>query len=58
MFLPFNQKICTACLTVTQLVNSKTASKLAARIKIIIININKICDLFDDAAVHLEFHIF
>ena len=36
--MPFslNKQICNACITVTQLVHSKTASKLAAPIKIII----------------------
>ena len=37
MPFPLNQQICTACITVTQLVHSKTASKLAATIRIIII---------------------
>ena len=39
MPLPLNQQICTACITVTQLVHSKTASKFAAPIIIIIIEI-------------------
>ena len=33
MPFPLNQQICTACITVTQLVHSKTASKLEAPIK-------------------------
>ena len=37
MPFPFNQQISIACITVTQVVHSKTASKLAAPIKIIII---------------------
>ena len=38
MPFPLNQQICTACITVTQLVHSKTALKLAAPIK----NIKKV----------------
>ena len=34
MPFPLNQQICTACITVTQLLHSKTASKLAAPIKL------------------------
>ena len=37
MSFPLKQQICTACITEAQLVHSKTASKLVAPIKIIIV---------------------
>ena len=41
MSFPLDQEICTACITVTQLVHIKTASYLAAPMKNIMIIIDK-----------------